>query len=337
MPRIVIHVGTHKTATTHIQDTLHKNRRLLRDHGVIYPSIGQQRGHHGLASAWIPLGNIYGYRNPARRWASLDQSYLRKRKDSETVIISSEEFSRWAPHRVDMAQLRELLSGFDEVRLICVVRTQPAFIQSVYQQVSSDRNPGEIAPYLEEANTRKRVEGLFTNYQQLLKHFYSGFAPEEVRLISYERAVKQENGILGAFLKTARVDFDPAMLVPFGDRNSNVSLEPLATLAANMVSKGHKAPPYLLRVAQASVTSHFGPNARTTLFTTEEVDRMAQLYEPMNRKLEKMVQPVQPKFRMPTVENAVAERITRDRMDGDFFETFARYIYHERHKGAEHG
>ena len=55
MSRIVIHIGTHKTATTHLQDTFHKNRALLKTHGVTFPYIGWTRGQHGLASAWIRM------------------------------------------------------------------------------------------------------------------------------------------------------------------------------------------------------------------------------------------------------------------------------------------
>ncbi|AJE44727.1 hypothetical protein [Celeribacter indicus] len=326
MPRLILHIGTHKTATTHIQDTFHKNRRLLRRHGLLYPAIGAQRGHHGLASAWIPLNRTYAYRDPARAWARLQHCPDRKIRESDTIFVSSEEFSRWAPHRVDMAHLRRMVSHFDEVRVICVLRNQAAFIQSVYQQVSEDRNPGPIEPYLARTLENDLVEGLFTDYRRLLKHLYSGFDPGEIRLLSYERACGHAHGILGAVLEEVAQGVDPADLLPFGAQNSNMSPEPLATLCANLVATERKAPPWLLRAARLSVEGRFGPARRTTLFTEAEIARIAAHYEPLNRALERTVRPVQPRFRMPEISAALAGRVTREEMDAALFMTLARHL-----------
>jgi hypothetical protein len=38
VPRLVIHVGPHKTGTTSVQSTLHANRQALLRQGVLYPS-----------------------------------------------------------------------------------------------------------------------------------------------------------------------------------------------------------------------------------------------------------------------------------------------------------
>ena len=65
MARVVLHIGTHKTATTTLQDTLATNRALLAEQGIVYPSIGRATGHHTLATHWIDLPKVYYEPAPA--------------------------------------------------------------------------------------------------------------------------------------------------------------------------------------------------------------------------------------------------------------------------------
>ena len=55
MPRIILHVGPHKTASTYIQTNLVAHRALLATHGVVFPSVGMtemvQHCHLGLFHA----------------------------------------------------------------------------------------------------------------------------------------------------------------------------------------------------------------------------------------------------------------------------------------------
>jgi len=61
MARLILHIGTHKTATTTIQNSFHANRKLLAQHGLIYPDLGRAAGHHGLVTDWIDLPANYHY------------------------------------------------------------------------------------------------------------------------------------------------------------------------------------------------------------------------------------------------------------------------------------
>src|SRR5918995_1398619 len=57
MGRLIVHIGTHKTATTTIQRHLARNRRALAARGIWYPSydlIGKPRhyAHLGIVNAF---------------------------------------------------------------------------------------------------------------------------------------------------------------------------------------------------------------------------------------------------------------------------------------------
>lgn len=92
MAKLVLHIGTHKTGTTMIQNRLHAARGDLAEQGVIYPDAGQHTGHHWALTDWIALpaaytrrgGGVTGLTTLAERW----------RDTAATVLLSSEEFSR---------------------------------------------------------------------------------------------------------------------------------------------------------------------------------------------------------------------------------------------------
>lgn len=295
MSRIVIHIGTHKTATTHIQDTFFRNRALLKRHGVIFPRIGHTRGQHGLASAWIRLPFPYGIRDARRAWARL----ARTQADSDrTVFVSSEELSRLRPTRVDMTELRNLVDPFDEVRIVCTLRNQASFIQSVYQQVSDDRNPGGWPGYLAGALERRLIEGLALDYNTLYRHMRSGFAADEIRLLSYDAARKQPGGLVGAMLDILGAELTADSLEPWEDRNSNVSPPALATFAANTTAMPDHAPPRLVRAMAQSLAATIGPDRRSTIFTRAEAQQVTDMFQPLNEELEAAVAEHQPGFRV---------------------------------------
>ena len=59
MSKVILHIGTHKTGTTTIQDTFALNRNLLSGKGLVFPEIGKTNGQHGLVMDWIKLPEAY--------------------------------------------------------------------------------------------------------------------------------------------------------------------------------------------------------------------------------------------------------------------------------------
>lgn len=328
MSRIVIHIGTHKTATTHVQDTFHKNRALLKQHGVIVPYIGRARGQHGLASAWIRLPLHYKLRNPIRAWEKLARTYAGR---PYTVFVSSEELSRQHPNRVDMQQLRELVSGFDEVQILCTLRNQASFLQSVYQEISKGRNPAAVGPFLQRALQTHMVDGLALDYGALYSHILTGFAPENIHFLSYEAAVAGEGGIIGAFLRILAVPLAADQLRRFSDRNSNVSDDPLATFAANMTAAPRVAPRDLVNVVRRTLeqTLDQGTDAKrppSTLYGRAELKQIADCFAPLNAAFCERLAPCQPGFRIAPMLNGRTELTYRGALSEDFWVNLCRNL-----------
>ena len=287
MARIILHIGTHKTATTTVQDTLAANRALLARHGIVYPKVGRFSGHHRLATHWVKLPEVYyGPVPAAERWREIVEEHA---GTDATVFVSSEELSRWQPQSVDFAELAALLAPFEERTVVCTLRNQVAYLQSIFLQISRD-HPAAIEPFLAGALRNHHATGVFLDYGALYDHLLAGFAPEEIAFLSFETAVRAPGGILGALF--ARTGLPPVELVPLGG-DSNVSPEPLAAWAASQIAA--PAPAGLVAKAREALADTFG-KVRTTLYTRPEVARVAAHFAPLNAAFEARYRAVDPDF-----------------------------------------
>lgn len=333
MARIVLHIGTHKTGTTSIQDSFHANRALLKQHGVIFPRVGQTRGQHGLASAWINLPFPYRLLNAKRSWQRLARVYGPR---DGTVFISSEELSRLRPRRVDMAQLRDWLAEFDEVKILCCLRNQASFLQSVYQQVSDERQPGHWVPYLQQALHSRMVDGLALNYAALLAHIETGFAPDEITLLSYDQTLSQPGGLLGAILRALDLPLSAEDLAPSPHGRSNISPPPLASFAANGIAQPGPASAGLVHLA----ARHLPDQKRSTVFSRPELAQVRALFDPLNQALEQARHPYQPGFRIgPMLGDTTPEQslMFRGELAEDYWVELGRALQQAQSRHAVKG
>ena len=120
--RLIIHAGTHKTASTYIQDRLFQNRLKLNEHGIIYSHPYGKKTFKTLASD-ICKGD----------WKSL-KKHLNSHKDKgKHILISAEQFAVPLndPKTLRTLQKLALRKGF-ELEIIIYIRTQLDYINSRY-------------------------------------------------------------------------------------------------------------------------------------------------------------------------------------------------------------
>lgn len=221
MAKIIIHVGTHKTAITTIQNVFYHNAELLARKGILYPRIGTPTGHHGLSADWyrdLPAhlhyegGSRAAWRDIAARYATGDH----------TVFLSSETLSVGHPNGApDYAQNRDILAPFDEVRILCVLREQWQFMQALFLEVNKKTTPPPPAELVRKALAGEYCTGMWTNYLGFYDRLLGAFAPEEIRFLDYETARGSEGGILGAMLRETGADLTPDELNMHGHARSN--------------------------------------------------------------------------------------------------------------------
>lgn len=133
MRRFFIHIGTHKTGTTHIQRALRSNKDRLADFGFIYPNAGiipEHDGHHNIA--W----EVSADRRHDRKWGTVDQLLCEVGLCNGNVIISSEDFSSALadPGNLDAFFSQLERQGF-QVNVIVYLRSQVDYIKSLYVEL----------------------------------------------------------------------------------------------------------------------------------------------------------------------------------------------------------
>jgi hypothetical protein len=299
MARIILHVGTHKTATTTVQNTLAANRARLAERGIIYSKIGPGNAHHTLATHWIDLPKNYCNPTPA---ADLWQDVARHAKGDATVVLSSEEFSRGWPKAVNFAELGSMLAAFETRTLVCTLRNQLAYLQSIYLQVTRDSPGMAFEGFLNAALRNNHATGVFLDYGALYDHLLTGFAPEEIVFVSYEAARRREGGILQALFD--RLGLPAVDLVPLSAGDSNVSPEPLAAWAANQLAAPHPPSAGLNALGRETFAEVFGAEARSTLYSRPEAARVAAHFAPLNAAFEARARRMDPDFALAPLELA---------------------------------
>jgi hypothetical protein len=140
-PRIVLHVGAPKTASTYLQRRLRIDPDRLRRHGIyvpVLPAVSQMAGNAKLlATALSKRPSLtfqrafpeidVGALDPARLVAQLLQDW---RPEAESVVLSAENFR---PNHARV--LRELLPASASCVVVLFVRRQDRWIDSYFNQL----------------------------------------------------------------------------------------------------------------------------------------------------------------------------------------------------------
>lgn len=334
MARVLLHIGTHKTGSTAVQEAFAANRRLLRRHGVIYPSIKMgAAGHHGLAALWNPNLAPYEPRGGAEAaWRSLAR---RHEREPGVVVLSSEELGRFEGHgRVDYDLVREVLSGFERIDVLCLLRDQVSYLQSAYlENAKPNRHTGRRgAPlpswphFVDRALRVPPASGRVIDHNALLDRLDAAFGPERVHMVPYDRARSHPGGAIGLVLRHLGTGPDPAALsLPRGAR-FNVTDDPLSVWAAAQISAPGRPDDALVARVRAVVAERFGD--RTTIYTTAEVRAVRKRFDDANRRLEARLADRSPGFALPWT--SYDGHVRRGRLDRAFWIEVARRL----HRGA---
>lgn len=291
MSRIILHVGTHKTATTTVQDSMALNRALLARRGVFFPAIGPSAGHHALVTRWITLPERYRDSRPAlESWRAIADRHA---GGTDTVFLSSEEFSRNQPARVDMGELAGLLAGFSRRTIVCTLRNQLAYLQSIYGQITRESRGPTVEAFLDTALRTNHATGVMLDYGALYDRLLAGFAADEIVFVAYEAAVRDPRGVVAHLLDRVGLPEAAEGLAPLAG-DSNVSAEPLAAWAANQIEA--PAPARLVAQARGAFADAFGETARSTIYSRPEVAAVVAHFAPLNAAFEARYRRLDPDF-----------------------------------------
>ncbi|WP_210527328.1 hypothetical protein [Rubellimicrobium arenae] len=145
MSKIILHIGTHKTATTSIQRFLRRHDWELRKRGYFYPDytlIGKpgHYAHFGIVNA---LSGGHPKLSPDDAMAFFKE-VVNASRDYDKTIISAESFYRhgwpksartpekyWRARKDYISRIQDL---FGDAEVVVVFRAQAEYAESLYQE-----------------------------------------------------------------------------------------------------------------------------------------------------------------------------------------------------------
>jgi hypothetical protein len=120
-----IHAGTHKTASTYIQDRLLRNSSILRSHGLEYNFKGLPERRHKSIAMNAKAGSL----------DLLERHLMRNARSDGNILISAEQFTApfSNPETVEAAKKLVRRAGY-ELRIVIFIRPQLEYMNSRYVQ-----------------------------------------------------------------------------------------------------------------------------------------------------------------------------------------------------------
>jgi hypothetical protein len=144
--KLILHIGSHKTASTSIQHFCVLNRELLKSYGYFYPKNKDSAYVFNFLAAQL----AHGKGDQTARFLQKVRAEAEKEK-CHTVIISAESFyamtwffldvqgkpradDYWQNETGLIKELFNFCDGFDEISIACYLRPQDEFAASLYNQ-----------------------------------------------------------------------------------------------------------------------------------------------------------------------------------------------------------
>ncbi|MEO5854412.1 MAG: hypothetical protein ABIQ15_18040 [Nocardioides sp.] len=183
--RVLLHVGTPKTGTSYLQDVLFRNRELLAEHGLCYPT-DRFDGHFlaALDLMRLPWGGL-----ETEAIGAWDRLAGQVRGCRGTAIVSHEILATASRSQVGRA-LESLGDDGTEVHLILSVRDLVRQIPAEWQENLKHRSTLSYARFLEriqDPERSTRIGTWFWGVQEIpdiLDRWGHDLPPERVHLVT---------------------------------------------------------------------------------------------------------------------------------------------------------
>jgi hypothetical protein len=283
-PRIVVHIGAPKTASTYLQRRLRADPNHLRKHGIyvpVLPLVAEMAGNAKLLATALSRRPSLTFQrsfpkidasalDPARLVAELFQDW---RAHSESVVLSAENFR---PNHA--RRLRELLPKTAPCVVVLFVRRQDHWIDSYFNQMVKVNEIDEdistfVARLCDTDGERLCRPDWFAHYEAWRDAF------GDCKVVFYDEVASD---VFGAFIAAAGLEAVPDLIDI--DR-AQVSLK-IYELAYLLDLKTPDYPEFLLRRAASEKASrHLGLHETRSLLSSADLERLRNRFEAPNQRL----------------------------------------------------
>ncbi len=165
--RLIMHIGTAKTATTTIQRFVYANRAALLEHGVGLSDALGVTNNHMLSTFCLPVeknGKWYKQKNlnsteqKENFFGKMESEFLAEievlKKTCKTMFITSEQLYGLHGTPGCLEKLHGFLAPhFDEIRILVYFREQSSFLKSLYSTKIKSGADVEFSAFVGERKT----------------------------------------------------------------------------------------------------------------------------------------------------------------------------------------
>lgn len=228
MSTIYIHAGTPKTGTSAIQFFCSKNRRLLKEKGVCYPSLGfefpgigvNRNGH--FMNRRITDDSKKRLRDEEEALVSQGLEKIEKLINKyPNIVLSDEQFwnnkemntEKWTFYKEKFAQMGA------ELKVIVYLRRQDLLIQSYWAQQVKETMTISFKKYIES----EKYKYFKVDYEKRLEEIAEGVGKENMIVRVYEKQQYYGGSILSDFLHIFDIEMTDEFKQP--EKTVNVSLD----------------------------------------------------------------------------------------------------------------
>lgn len=223
--KLVLHIGSHKTGSTSIQNYLYWNRLWLKPMGIYYPApltggLFLSNNHRELRDAARSERQRSGahINKSTGSFASLLDRYTRRitRAGAPLTILSCEGWS--AQMNLFADALAPLADHFD-VQVVAYIRRPDYFIESLYRQRVVNTEHREVREFSEFASLPTMQRAIYDR-ANILGWWAGVFGSERVTALPFEPAVSGFD-LIGRFLTAAGAPKGLARHLPLRRSHAN--------------------------------------------------------------------------------------------------------------------
>ncbi len=213
---LILHIGSHKTATTFLQGSFANSQPALTAMGILYPQAGRIHDAHfklcwDLKNFDLKQAGLTTLPHWAALFAEIEASPL------QTVLLSAETFG-WS---TDVSRLSALSDQFN-VTVVYYLRSPESHLESFYNQLVKDFGTRETRTL--ERYMAEEVMGILDT-SKLLKPWEEMFGRAAIKLRLFGDQYLPD-GILADFLRTIGHTDWPSFGGPNAAVHHKVSLPP---------------------------------------------------------------------------------------------------------------
>lgn len=284
-PRIVVHIGAPKTASTYLQRRLRADPNHLRKHGIyvpVLPLVAEMAGNAKLLATALSRRPSLTFQrafpkidvsalDPTRLVAELLQDW---RADSESVVLSAENFR---PNHA--RRLRELLPKTAPCVIVLFVRRQDRWIDSYFNQMVKTNEINEdistfVTRLCDTDGERLCRPDWFAHYEAWRDAF------GDCKVVFYDEVASD---VFGAFIAAAGLEPVPD-LIDIDRAQVSLNVYELAYLLDLKTPIDY--PEFLLRRAASEKASRrLGLNETRSLLSSADLERLRNRFEASNQRL----------------------------------------------------